>query len=100
MPVLGGTVTVREALYGRRFETNPNLFTFGGSTLPLGAPLTPSAVPLRFDIQIDAPPGSLRIDNKNFQIIGVMPSGFAPTPESISSTCGTIYLLENKALAL
>ena len=41
--VLGGTVTVREALYGRRFETNPNLFTFGGSTLPLGAPLTPSA---------------------------------------------------------
>jgi len=62
-PLLGGTVTVRDALYGRRFETNPNLFTFGGTTLPLGAPLTPSAVPLRFDIQVDAPAGSLRVEN-------------------------------------
>ena len=67
-PLLGGTVTVREALYGRRFETNPNLFTFGGTTLPLGAPLTPSAVPLRFDIQVDAPAGSLRIENNIAQV--------------------------------
>ncbi len=49
-PLLGGTITVRDALYGRRFETNPNLFSFGGTTLPLGAPLTASAVPLRFDV--------------------------------------------------
>ena len=62
-PLLAGNVTVREALYGRRFETNPNLFNFGGSTLALSAPLTASAVPLRFDIQIDAPAGSLRIEN-------------------------------------
>jgi autotransporter translocation and assembly factor TamB len=62
-PLLAGTVTVREALYGRRFETSPNLFDFGGATLPLGAPLVASAVPLRFDIQIDAPRGSLRIEN-------------------------------------
>lgn len=62
-PLLGGSVTVRQALYGRRFETNPNLFNFGGTTLPLSAPLAGSGVPLRFDIQIDAPAGSLRIDN-------------------------------------
>jgi hypothetical protein len=62
-PLLAGTVTVRDALYGRRFETSPNLFNLGGATLPLGAPLVASAVPLRFDVQIDAPAGSLRIDN-------------------------------------
>lgn len=67
-PLLGGSVTVREALYGRRFETNPNLFTFGGSARPLGAPLTASAVPVRFDIQIDAPSGSLRIQNNIAQV--------------------------------
>lgn len=68
-PLLAGTVSVRDAFYGRRFETNPNLFTFGGVTTPLGgAPLTASAVPLRFDIQIDAPPGSLRIENNIAQV--------------------------------
>jgi translocation and assembly module TamB len=62
-PVLTGTVTVRDALYQRRFETTPNVFSFGGSTLPVGAPDRPPTVPLRFDIHIDAPPGSVRIDN-------------------------------------
>jgi hypothetical protein len=62
-PILGGTLTVRDALYGRRFETDPNFFNFGGTTLPLGAPLTASAIPLRFDVHIDAPAGSLRVEN-------------------------------------
>lgn len=62
-PLLTGTVTVRDAVYSRRFETAPNLFDFGGETLAVGAPAGPPAVPLRFDIQIDAPPGSLRIEN-------------------------------------
>jgi translocation and assembly module TamB len=62
-PLLTGTVTVRDAVYERRFETTPNLFDFGGKTLAPGAPAGASAIPLRFDIQIDAPPGSLRIQN-------------------------------------
>jgi hypothetical protein len=62
-PLLTGTVSVRDAVYERRFETTPNLFEFGGRTLAVGAPATTSVVPLRFDIQIDAPPGSLRIQN-------------------------------------
>jgi len=61
-PLLTGTVTIRDAVYERRFETTPNLFEFGGRTLAVGAPASP-VVPLRFDIQIDAPPGSLRIQN-------------------------------------
>ncbi|HVJ28191.1 MAG TPA: translocation/assembly module TamB domain-containing protein, partial [Vicinamibacterales bacterium] len=62
-PVLAGNVTVRDAIYGRRFETDPNFFNFGGTTLPTGAPAAASAVPLRFDIRVDAPGGSLRIEN-------------------------------------
>jgi hypothetical protein len=62
-PLLTGTVTVRDAVYGRRFETTPNLFDLGGTTLPVGGPAAPPAIPLRFDIQIDAPAGSLRIEN-------------------------------------
>ena len=62
-PLLTGTVTVRDAVYERRFETTPNLFDFGGGTLPVGAPASAPAVPLRFDIQIDAPAGSVRINN-------------------------------------
>ncbi|HVL69592.1 MAG TPA: translocation/assembly module TamB domain-containing protein [Vicinamibacterales bacterium] len=62
-PFLTGNVTVRSARYDRRFETTPNLFTFGsGTTVPLGAPATTTTVPLRFDIRIDAP-HSLHIDN-------------------------------------
>lgn len=62
-PLLTGTVTVRDAVYSRRFETTPNLFDFGGETLAVGAPAGAATVPLRFDIQIDAPPGALRIEN-------------------------------------
>jgi hypothetical protein len=63
-PILSGTVTVRDAVYERRFETTPNVFDFGGgTTLAVGAPAPPSTVPLRFDIQIDAPARSLRIQN-------------------------------------
>lgn len=67
-PLLTGNVTVRDAVYSRRFETTPNLFDFGGETLAVGAPSERSAVPLRFDIQIDAPPGSLRIENNVAQL--------------------------------
>ena len=67
-PLLTGSVTVRDAVYERRLETTPNLFDFGGRSLPVTAPVTSSAVPLRFDIQIEAPPGSLRIQNNAAQL--------------------------------
>lgn len=62
-PVLSGKVTVRDALWSRRFETNPDLFNFSAQgPLVLAAPLAASSIPLRLDIQIDAP-SSLRIEN-------------------------------------
>jgi hypothetical protein len=62
-PLLTGTVTVRDAVYGRRFATTPNFLDFGGETLAIASPAAAPAIPLRFDIQIDAPAGSLRIEN-------------------------------------
>lgn len=67
-PIVGGTVTVRDAVWTRRFEVDPNLFELGGGsgTLPAG----PSApvFPLRFDIQVNAP-SSLRIDNNIAHVV-------------------------------
>ena len=54
-PVLGGTVTVQDARWTRRFEIDPNLFDFVG-----GRPVVPAGTaaeetfPLRFDIQVNA----------------------------------------------
>ena len=60
-PMLRGTVTVRDALYSKRFEPNADLFS-----LTAGAPLAGAApagtFPLRFDVQIDAP-SALRVEN-------------------------------------
>jgi len=63
-PTLSGKVTVRDALWSRRFETNPDLFNFSGqgSGFPLAAAPAPSYIPLRLDIQIEAP-STLRIEN-------------------------------------
>jgi hypothetical protein len=63
MPLLRGTVTVRDALYSKRFDPNADFFNLtasGGPSLA-GAAATPT-FPLRFDVQIDAP-SSLRIEN-------------------------------------
>lgn len=62
-PLLGGTVTVHDALYARRFD--PNAFislTGSGSGGGIGGPAPASALPLRFDIKIDAT-RSLRVEN-------------------------------------
>ena len=61
-PLLRGTVTVRDALYSKRFEPNADLFnlTSAGAPLPGAAPA--STLPIRFDVQIDAP-SSLRVEN-------------------------------------
>ena len=62
--VLGGSVMVHDARWTRRFEVDPNLFDFaggGGPALP-AAPAAAQTLPLRFDIQVNAP-NTLRIQN-------------------------------------
>ncbi len=62
-PVLSGTVTVRDALWSRRFEATPDILALAtGEKGPIGAPITTSAVPLRLDVHVVAP-GTLRIEN-------------------------------------
>jgi hypothetical protein len=52
--VLSGQVTVRDAEYRQPFSTGGGLFDLaGGSSLP--APPSPTTLPLRYDIRIDAP---------------------------------------------
>jgi hypothetical protein len=62
-PLLRGTVTVHDALYSKRFEPNADFFslTAGGGAPLAGAAATPT-LPVRFDIQIDAP-SALRVEN-------------------------------------
>ena len=61
--LLGGTVTVHDALYSRRFEATPDIFSFTGSGASgIGVAAAAPALPLRYDVEIVAP-NSLRIDN-------------------------------------
>jgi translocation-and-assembly-module (TAM) inner membrane subunit TamB-like protein len=61
-PVLGGTVTVEDALWSRRIEATPDLLNLTGSTSAAGAAAPSTAIPIRFDITIAAP-STLRIKN-------------------------------------
>jgi translocation and assembly module TamB len=65
-PTLSGTVTVHSALWTRRFE--PNAFAFTGSTAIVGGGAVAETIPLRFDLQIDAP-SSLQIKNNLADIV-------------------------------
>ena len=62
--VLNGTVVVRDGLWSKRIDTDPDIFNIGGGDQP--APLVPSsaeaALPLRFDIDIVSA-STLRIQN-------------------------------------
>ena len=63
--LLEGDVTVSSALYTRRFEPNADLFDFTGSG-PAAAPGrsgVSQAPPVRFNVRITAPEGSLRVEN-------------------------------------
>jgi autotransporter translocation and assembly factor TamB len=62
-PILGGVVTVRDAVWTRRFEVDPNLFELGGGTTVATTGSTTPAFPLRFDIQVNAPASALRLEN-------------------------------------
>jgi hypothetical protein len=70
-PTLAGDVTVRSAVYTRRFDAATGLFDFGGGAATGGlaaaeAPLEPT-LPLRYDVRINAP-ATLRIENNQAQL--------------------------------
>lgn len=67
-PELNGKITVHDALWSRRFETNLDLFSARGEPLPTGAAPAASTLPVRFDLQIDAP-STLRIENNIARMI-------------------------------
>jgi hypothetical protein len=65
-PTLGGTVTVKSALWNRRVDTPGSIFDLasrrsgnGGGAAPADAPAT---VPLKFDLQL-LMPSTLRVEN-------------------------------------
>ena len=61
--VLGGTVTIRDGVYSKRFEPNVDIFSLGsgGSGLPSAVSDT-ATLPVRYDIKVQAP-GTLRLEN-------------------------------------
>lgn len=67
--LLRGTVIVRDGEYTKRFEPNVDVFNLagGGSGLPSPAAAGPT-VPLRFDIQIQAP-RTLRVNNNIARLV-------------------------------
>ncbi|MEN3339808.1 MAG: translocation and assembly module TamB [Acidobacteriota bacterium] len=61
--LLRGTVTVHDALYAKRFEPNADLLSLAGSGGGgIGGAAAAPALPLTFDVQIDAP-SALRVEN-------------------------------------
>jgi hypothetical protein len=67
-PLLSGTVTVRDAVFVRRFEGGAEWLGLGGEAA--GPPAAPAAAsfPLRYDVRIVAP-STLRIANNLAQIV-------------------------------
>jgi hypothetical protein len=68
-PVLSGTVTVRNGVYESKFDPTSNILSLasGSSSLPRAVNTEPT-IPLRYDIQVNAPVGSLTIKNALAQI--------------------------------
>ncbi len=68
-PVLGGNVTVHDAVWTRRFEVDPNIFDLGGGgpALPAG-PAAAQSLPLRFDVEVQAT-NTLRIQNNLADVV-------------------------------
>src|SRR6185436_18598414 len=72
-PTLGGTVTVKNAVWNRRIEAPGSIFDFGSrrgstATAPSVAAEPAAAVPLRFDVQILVP-STLRIENNLARLV-------------------------------
>ncbi|HTM24008.1 MAG TPA: translocation/assembly module TamB domain-containing protein [Vicinamibacterales bacterium] len=68
--VLGGTVTIRDGVYGKYFQPNVDIFSLAsgaGGEAGAAAAETPT-IPVRYDIKIDAP-GTLRVENNLARIV-------------------------------
>jgi hypothetical protein len=68
--VLGGTVTIRDGLYNKRFEPNVDIFSMmGGGGTDLPSPVSSTAsLPVRYDVHVLAP-GTLRLENNLARIV-------------------------------
>ena len=71
-PTLGGTVTVRDALFTRRIDPTGGIFEFGGGSGPFpaagGEAPVASAFPLRFDVELFVP-STLRVENNVARLV-------------------------------
>src|SRR5207245_361859 len=72
-PTLGGTVTVKNAVWNRRIDTNLNLFDFaarrGAAAATIVVPVEPATtIPLRFDVQVLVP-STLRVENNLARLV-------------------------------
>jgi len=72
-PTLGGTVTVKNALWNRRMDAPGSIFDLAGrrgsAAAPLGGVAEPATtVPLKFDVQILVP-SSLRVENNLARLV-------------------------------
>src|SRR6185436_3795648 len=66
---LSGTVDVREAIYTRPFNLGNNFVEFGGSSLASGSSgAARTTLPLRYDVQINAP-STLQLRNNAVQLV-------------------------------
>ena len=84
-PVLGGLVTVQNAVWTTRFDTGGNLFDFGGGAgkgTPIvgAAPADNNMPPVRLDVRVIAP-GTLRIENNDANIVSSADLTFRGTYE-------------------
>jgi hypothetical protein len=68
-PVLSGTVTVHNGVYESQYDPTSNILSLASGSASLPRPVsTEPTIPLRYDIQVNAPPGSLVIRNQLAQI--------------------------------
>jgi len=65
---LSGTVDVREAVYTRPFNLGNNFLELGAGAVPGGGASAPSTLPLRYDVQINAP-STLQVRNNVVQMV-------------------------------
>jgi hypothetical protein len=70
-PIVGGTVTVRNAVWNRRVDPTAGLLDFGGGPAPAGGGAGEAGqapVPVRFDIEVRVP-STLRIENNLARLV-------------------------------
>jgi len=67
-PTIGGTVTVRSAIWNRRIDPTAELFDFGAAVAAATGEPAAAVVPLRFDLQLIVP-ATLRIENNLARLV-------------------------------